>query len=112
MQKSAYNFIEYSGDQKVDLYNVISVVAYNNSETLVVVDKIVLAPGQKEIIVMPDYSISDISLKISFQPLPIKSGANKGSINEEEFSIIEGIIPANIAPNIKKTVVLYVKKLI
>lgn len=111
MQKSKYTFTEYSGNQKIDLENVTSILAYNSSDVLVKINKIVLKPTETKTIVLADSTFSDVSLEISFLPIPVVIVGQPRLANAANYSTIDGIIPAKIAPEVKQTVVLHIKSI-
>lgn len=116
MSKSNFIVREYSGNQKIELINVISIEAFNNSDVVAVVDKFVIEPGKRIFVVSPDFTNSNLTLDLYFVPIPIQvivdeNTQGRPSENIALYSLIEGIIPAKIAPELKQTVVLYIKSL-
>lgn len=116
MLKSNFIVREYSGNQKIELKNVISIEAFNNSDVVAVVDKFVIEPGKRVFVVSPDCTNSNLTLDLYFVPIPIQvieddDIQGRPSENIGLYSILDGVIPAKIAPELKQTVVLYIKSL-
>ncbi len=110
------NFIsqEYSGNQKFDLKDIISIEAFNNSDVAVVINKFVIEPSKRCFVVSPDFTVSDVVINLSFMPIPVISNPNQQNNRpsvEVPYSQVPDIIPAIIAPNLKQSVVLYIKSL-
>lgn len=110
MQNSKFTSTEYADNRKIEIEQCISVVAYNNSDVLVSVNKIVLRPTEMKTIVTPDFSVSNVSLDIFFMPIPIAGASNRPS-NIDDYAVLDGIFPSRIPAEKKRTVVLHVKKL-
>ncbi len=109
------NFIsqEYSENQKIDLIDVISIEAFNNSDVVAVINKFVIEPGKRCFIVSPDFTVSDVAINLSFMPIPVIANSNQSNraSNQNDYSLIQDIIPAIISPQLKQSVVLYIKSL-
>jgi hypothetical protein len=117
------NFIskEFTGNQPIEINNVISVEVYNNCEIDAYINKLKIRPGQKSIIVRADYSVSDITLNLSFVPKPVvavedpnigaanPNGGGLRGVSPILISEVPDVIPRFIAPEIRQTVVLYYK---
>lgn len=114
MIKSNFIVREYSGNQEISLSNVISIEAYNNSDVVVVINKYVIVPSKKVVVISPDFSVSDVKLELYFMPIPVipTTSGNARPSNIDDYSEVPGVIPAKIAPELKQTVVLYVKSLL
>lgn len=111
MIQSKFTSTEFDRDQSFYIEKCISVVAYNNSDVLVSINKIVLRPTEMKTIVLADSTYSGVKLDIVFLPIPvIKSGSNRPA-NIADFSSVEGVLPARFPKATKLAVVLHVKEL-
>lgn len=66
MQRSNFITTEYRGNQVIPLNGVTSLAVFNSGNCVVVVNGKPIYQGQKEILVVPDGTYSDLSLDVEF----------------------------------------------
>lgn len=109
MTVSKFKTEEYSKKQSITLPNVISLAVYNNGECIAYVNKLPIYPGNKQIIVAPDFTVSNLDLSLTFEPKPVVEQARPDQPVTQVSSNIPEITPTPIAPNLRQTVIFIYK---
>lgn len=107
MQRSNFITTEYRGNQVISLNGVTSLAVFNSGNCVVVVNGKPIYQGQKEILVVPDGTYSDLSLGVEFIEFEI-------NIPKKEAVPVAIPKPGSIKQpkyNYNKTILLIYKKI-
>lgn len=110
MEKASHGFVEYQHKQTVNITGVWSLWVYNNGEAIAVIDGYPVNPKQKANIIASDNCFCDVSLLLTFKPMPITGTANRPDIINNGAVYIPEINPEPVAPEVRQSIIFYIKK--